>query len=58
MELLLPDAETLSKFNDLVIPMTSTVELNQEENTRLSQLRDALLPKLMSGEIDISNIDI
>lgn len=58
MELLLPDAETLSKFNDLIIPMTSTVELNQEENTRLSQLRDALLPKLMSGEIDVSNIDI
>ena len=58
MELLLPDAETLSKFNDLVIPMTSTVELNQEENTRLSQLRDVLLPKLMSGKIDVSNIDI
>ena len=58
MELLLPDAETLSKFNDLVIPMTSTVELNQEENTRLSQLRDVMLTKLMSAKIDVSNIDI
>lgn len=51
MELPLPDEDTLSKFNELVIPMTSTVISNQEENARLSQLRDALLPKLMSGEL-------
>ena len=58
MELLLPDEDTLSKFNELVIPMTSTVISNQEENARLSQLRDALLPKLMSGELDVSDIDL
>lgn len=58
MELPLPDEDTLSKFNELVIPMTSTVISNQEENDRLSQLRDALLPKLMSGELDVSNIDL
>ena len=58
MELPLPDEDTLSKFNELVIPMTSTVISNQEENARLSQLRDALLPKLMSGELDVSNIDL
>ena len=58
MELPLPDEDTLSKFNELVIPMTSTVISNQEENARLSQLRDALLPKLMSGELDVSDIDI
>lgn len=58
MELPLPDEDTLSKFNELVIPMTSTVISNQEENARLSQLRDALLPELMSGELDVSNIDI
>lgn len=57
MELPLPDKDTLSKFNELVIPMTSTVISNQEENARLSQLRDALLPKLMSGELDVSDID-
>ena len=57
MELPLPDEDTLSKFNELVIPMTSTVISNQEENARLSQLRDALLPKLMSGELDVSDID-
>ena len=57
MELPLPDEDTLSKFNELVIPMTSIVISNQEENARLSQLRDALLSKLMSGEIDVSHID-
>ena len=58
MELPLPDEDTLSKFNELVIPMTSLVISNQEENARLSQLRDALLPKLMSGELDVSGINI
>lgn len=58
MELPLPDEDTLSKFNELVIPITSTVISNQEENARLSQLRDALLPKLMSGELDVSDIDL
>ena len=58
MELPLPDEDTLSKFNELVIPMTSTVISNQEENDRLSQLRDALLPKLMSSELDVSDIDL
>ena len=58
MELPLPDEDTLSKFNELVILMTSTVISNQEENARLSQLRDALLPKLMSGELDVSGINI
>ena len=58
MELPLPDEDTLSKFNELVIPMTSLVISNQEENDRLSQLRDALLPKLMSGEIDVSALSL
>lgn len=58
MELPLPDEDTLSKFNELVIPMTSTVISTQEENARLSQLRDALLHKLMSGELDVSGINI
>lgn len=58
MELPLPDNETLGKFNELIISMTSAIVSNQEENTRLSQLRDALLPRLMSGELDVSDIDI
>lgn len=58
MELLLPDNETLGKFNELIIPITSAIVSNQEENIRLSQLRDALLPRLMSGELDVSAIDL
>lgn len=58
LELLLPDEDTLIKFNGLVVPMTDIVVSNQKENARLSQLRDTLLPKLMSGEFDVSTIEI
>lgn len=58
MELILPDGDTLSKFNELVIPMTDAVVSNQKENARLSQLRDTLLPKLMSGGIDVSELEL
>ena len=58
MELLLPDVETLEHFNAVVAPMTATIVTNQEENQKLSALRDTLLPKLMSGELDVSDIDI
>lgn len=58
MELPLPDDETLGKFNELILPMTSAIVSNQEENTRLSQIRDTLLPRLMSGELDVSDLDL
>ena len=58
MELPLPDEDTLSKFNELVIPMTDAVVSNQKENAQLSQLRDTLLPKLMSGEIDVAELEL
>lgn len=48
----------ISKFTDTVAPMFETIGHNKEENTRLAALRDNLLPKLMSGELDVSNIDI
>ncbi|MEG1839551.1 MAG: hypothetical protein RR220_09725 [Bacteroidaceae bacterium] len=38
--------------------LTETIQANEVENERLSQLRDILLPKLMSGEIDVSNVTI
>lgn len=58
LELPLPDSMTLKKFNALIIPMTNAIVSNQEENTRLYQLRDALLPRLMSGELDVSDINL
>ena len=58
LKLLLPDSVTLEKFNALIIPMTNAIVSNQEENIRLSQLKEALLPRLMSGELDVSDIDL
>ena len=56
LKLLLPDNISLSRFNSIITPMASTIISNQEENQKLASLRDTLLPKLMSGEIDVSNI--
>lgn len=56
MELHLPDDDTLTRFNDVIAPLVSAIIVNQQENTRLASIRDALLPKLMSGEIDVSGI--
>ena len=58
MELVMPDNATLDRFNALVSPMATTIVSNQEENQRLATLRDILLPKLMSGEIDVSDIQL
>ena len=46
------------KFNDIVKPMLEMMLENSLENEKLAILRDTLLPKLMSGEIDLSSIDI
>lgn len=46
------------EFNSLVQPLLTMIMTNDHENERLSQIREALLPKLMSGELDISEVDI
>ena len=56
MELRLPDNDTLTRFNAVIAPMVSAIIVNQQENASLASVRDALLPKLMSGELDVSNI--
>jgi len=58
LELRMPDNDTLTRFNSIIAPMVSTITVNQQENSRLAKVRDALLPKLMSGEIDVSDIEI
>ena len=55
---ILPPAELLSRFHDTVAPMFEAINQNQAENTNLSNLRDTLLPQLMSGELDVSKIDL
>ena len=58
LEIIVPDTRTIQKFENLCSPMDNLIRKNYEENTRLAAIRDALLPKLMSGEIDVSNVDI
>lgn len=53
-----PDENIIANFNNICRPYFEKIIMNQYENTRLSALRDALLPKLMSGEIDVSKVDI
>ena len=54
----LPSDEELGKFNDLALPILTQIQSNRSENKRLSAVRDALLPKLMSGELDVSDLDL
>ena len=54
----IPSDEVLSNFNATVQPLFDLIISNQQANQYLSELRDSLLPKLMSGELDVSNIDL
>ena len=57
-EIVLPDEATLDSFDSITAPMVEKIVNNSLQNKRLAVLRDTLLPKLMSGELDISNIDL
>lgn len=56
--ILIPDNETLLKFETLVGQLMKHFQVNLLENDKLAELRDALLPRLMSGELDVSDLDI
>lgn len=58
MELYLPDADTLKRFESIVAPMYSVMQFNKKESKKLAAIRDTLLPKLMSGEIDVSALEL
>lgn len=58
MEFVMPDNATLTRFNSVIIPIVSAIVANQHENKKLANIRDMLLPKLMSGKIDVTNISI
>ena len=57
-ELILPSGDELAEFQSLVSPMYAQIRINAIENDRLKRLRDSLLPKLMSGEIDVSAVQL
>ena len=54
----IPSQETINNFNDTTQPLFDLIISNQQENQQLSKLRDTLLPKLMSGELDVSDINL
>ena len=55
---IIPSKEALTAFDELIQPIFVQIRNLRDENTRLAELRDTLLPKLMSGELDVSNIDL
>lgn len=58
MDFVVPGEEELQEFCGIVRPMFEQIKKNQFANQNLVTMRDSLLPKLMSGELDISNVDI
>lgn len=57
-ELILPSEDELAEFQSLVSPMYAQMRINAIENDKLKRLRDSLLPKLTSGEIDVSAVQL
>ena len=57
-ELSIPNITVINKFTSIVNPMFEKIKDNKIENQRLASLRDTLLPKLMNGEIDVSEVQI
>lgn len=58
MPILIPSDETIEEFEKIVAPMDAAIRNNYDEICRLQAVRDSLLPRLMSGELDVSELDI
>lgn len=54
----IPSQDAINDFNGTAQPLFDLIISNQRENQQLFEVRDTLLPKLMSGELDVSEIDI
>ena len=57
-EIIIPPEADMKKFTETVNPLFQQVWANQEENEKLASIRDTLLPRLMSGELDVSSLDL
>ena len=53
-----PDSRFLRLFDKIIIPIISQIKENDKENDRLAELRDTLLPRLMSGELKVNEVDV
>lgn len=58
MPIIIPTKGEMDRFEEIVAPMDVAIRNNYEEICRLEAIRDSLLPRLMSGELDVSDIDI
>ena len=58
MSIVIPSLDSISAFEDIVAPIDAAIRNNYDEICHLIQLRDSLLPKLISGEIDVSTLEI
>lgn len=58
MPFVVPTDDELIDFHSVAAPMFAKIKANQTESEKLTAVRDTLLPKLMSGELDVSDIDI
>lgn len=58
IQVAIPSEQVLYNFDTLCKPLFEMIHSNQKENIKLANLRDALLAKLMAGELDISDIDL
>lgn len=56
LEILLPSGDILASFEENVSPMFLKIQANNAESARLSEIRDTLLPRLMSGEISVADL--
>lgn len=54
----IPDDETLKRFSDFCDPIMKQIQKNEQESKRLVEIRDSLLPKLISGKLDVADLDI
>ena len=57
-EVIMPDNDMMDRFDTITTPMIHQIVANCFENKRMTAMRDVLLPKLMSGEIDVSDIQL
>lgn len=55
---IIPPVEVLNQFDDIIQPIFAEIRNLKNENQRLLSIRDSILPKLMSGELDVSDIGL
>ncbi len=58
MTIQIPNKTLMDRFEEIVSPMDAIIKANYDENCRLIAVRDSLLPKLMSGELDVSDLNV